>query len=130
MTLSRRDEFAARAMVAAIESEWDGQPDIRAIVLTRIVDAQLAELDRTAPKPEPRESEEFSAMDRLAYGAEIEDDGREIRCCEDQDACSVELSSVHSDYPVFVAANSWIDVEDARLFAHRILKLCDEIEGK
>jgi hypothetical protein len=75
MTLSRRDEFAARAfsvLVARIDSSVSGS-DI-AEASRALADALIAELDRTAP-------------------------------------------------------NAWLVPNDARLFAHRILKLCDEIEA-
>ena len=113
MTLSRRDEFAARAMASLI-----GKGGVALCYVAeeaRKVANELAlQLDRTAPKPER---------------VEIKDDGQEIRCCEDDTVCEVRRNKSYSGY-LYVRADSLISPIDARLYAQRIIKLCDEIEGK
>lgn len=107
MTLSRRDEFAARAMTELLRrgEHWANATESAA----KAADKLIAELDRTAPKPDP--------------SPEIEDDGREIS------SLFVD-ESLTAGMVYFAPGDAITTTSDARLFAHRILKLCDEIEGK
>ncbi len=87
MTLSRRDEFAARAMASLI-----GKGGVALCYVAeeaRKVANELAlQLDRTAPKPER---------------VEIKDDGQEIRCCEDDTVCEVRRNKSYRAAEAFKA---------------------------
>ena len=117
MTLSRRDEFAARAMAALLANPSVNQENIDDVAVDSVSygDATITELGRTAPKTER---------------AEIEDDGRALVCTEE----NFETATVTRSNPTFAGqvrlrADVALTVTDARLYAQRIIKLCDEIEG-
>lgn len=113
MTLSRRDEFAARAMTELIRrgEHWSNAVESAA----KAADKLITELDRTTPKTESR--------------PEIDDDGREIR--DEADMLLIVKKSKDYASRVFLGSGDpHLTIPDARLFAHRIIKLCDEIEGK
>lgn len=120
MTLSRRDEFAARALQGLLAEPMYGDegsnfdPTGYASSAIEYADALIAELERTAPKPER---------------AEIEDDGREI-FDELNSIVSVSRSGRHSGRIRLDIYNAHLALSDARLYAKRIMKLCDEIEEK
>lgn len=167
MTLSRRDEFAARAMVALIEKGISQSyvPE----GARRIANELALQLDRTAPASAANEgtgvlkhgtmwvtfdpdttpgfdSPVYASIDtaekyrrvsgchnlapKPEHRPEIDDDGRDIRCASgDGELCKVEQYGISKDL-VLIKANTLASMADARLFAYRILRLCDEIEGK
>lgn len=108
MTLSRRDEFAARAMESLIR-KGGLAPCYVAEESRKIANELAIQLDRTAPKPEREE---------------IEDDGRMIF---DSDGWCV---GVHTSLGGILirADDSLLTPSDARLFAQRIMRAADEAE--
>lgn len=60
---------------------------------------------------------------------EVEDDGREILCASG-DGTRLTIVACKIGPQMWISGNVYIDTPNARLFALRILKLCDEIEGK
>lgn len=117
MTLSRRDEFAARAMAAFIRNGGADSFSELSKGSVKVADTLIAELDRTAPKSEREE---------------IEDDGREIVCTyEPPDSILVECFGNEIEITTRVGLSRpsiIITTSDARLFALRIMRAADEAE--
>jgi hypothetical protein len=95
----------------------------------KYADALIAELDRTAPKP----TVICAVTDENGnpIGPEIVDDGRDLVCTEEYyETATVTRSNSMWAGQVRLRADVALRVADARLYAQRIIKLCDEIEGE
>lgn len=129
MTLSRRDEFAARALQGLLAEPIHGDngfdPSGYARSSIKYADALIAELDRTAPKP----TVICAVADETGNPVEFFDDGRKI-VDEMMFGVRVQKSRRYDGRVLLVCDSPHLTTADARLYAQRIIKLCDEIEGK